>query len=348
MGTTTVSRGGADTLSRSELERLAILHTYEVVDAKGTATLDNALAISAFVAGASASFMAMVDADRLVFKATLGMPEAPACVPRAGSFADQVIRNDGRPLIVEDAQSDARFRDHPHLASGPRFFAGFPIVAGNTHVVGVLACVDAQPRHLTRGQIDTLERIAENTMVAFELRRTLYHAHRMALTDTLTGIGNRHAFFEAGARFLTERKPGHAQDALLFVDLDGFKRLNDTFGHQAGDQALRLVADCLARNIRQSDFAARIGGDEFAILLVDCADHEAVSERVRDNVRLEMARRGWAVTASVGLLALHTAPTSMSDALAAGDALMYQAKRAGKNQIIQGVYSSALQTVLVS
>ncbi len=309
-------------LSRSELERLEILRSYEVVDAKGSATLDNALAICAFVAGVRSTFMAMVDADRLVFKATLGFNNPSASGPRKGSFADLVIKNDGRPLIVNDAKSDARFCDHP-LGTGPRFFAGFPIVAAEEHVVGVLACVDEEPRELTQKQIDTLELVAENTMVSFELRRTLFHAHRMALTDTLTGIGNRHAFFETAARTLTRQKTGLANGALLFVDLDGFKRLNDTCGHQAGDQALRIVADCLSRNIRHSDFAARIGGDEFAILIVDCDDYVAISERLREQISTEMVRRGWSVTASVGLLTFQAAPSSVTDALAAGDSLMY-------------------------
>ncbi len=339
-GNVPVTRESENLLSQSERERLAILSTYEVVDAKGIATLDNALIITAHVAGAHAAFMAMVDVDRLVFKATYGFTHTQDSFPRAGSFSDHVIRSHGRPMIVADASCDDRFRDHSAVRSGLRFFAGFPVVARNAHVVGVLACLDNNPIYLNPGQIDTLERIAENTMVAFELRRTLYHAHRMALTDTLTGIGNRHAFFETGARFLIQRKTAAGRNSLLYVDLDGFKNLNDTSGHHAGDQALRIVADCLARNIRGCDFAARIGGDEFAILLVDCEDHEIVSERIRDEVRAAMAARGWSVTASVGLLTFHAPPVSMSDAMAASDMLMYQAKNAGKNRVARGVYGS--------
>lgn len=152
MGTGAVTSDAHDHLSQSELERLAILHTYEVVDAKGTATLDNALAITAHVAGARAAFMAMVDLDQLVFKATHGFGNPSQSIARGGSFCDWVIRNDGRPLIVADARSDQRFIDHPQVRRGLRFFAGFPVVAGNTHVVGVLAALDCRPIHPTTAQ----------------------------------------------------------------------------------------------------------------------------------------------------------------------------------------------------
>lgn len=169
----------------------------------------------------------------------------------------------------------------------------------------------------------------------------------MALTDTLTGIGNRHAFFETGTRFLIQRKPAVGHSSLLYVDLDGFKRLNDTRGHQAGDRALRIVAECLARNIRAGDFAARIGGDEFAIMLLDCDDHEVVSHRIREDIRAAMVAQGWAVTASLGLLTFHAPPVSMSDAMAASDMLMYRAKNAGKNRVARGVYTGGREVELV-
>ena len=140
-------------------------------------------------------------------------------------------------------------------------------------------------------------------MVAFELRCALHNARHQALTDTLTGVGNRHAFFENGERLFSGR-PVPPHNALLYVDLDGFKQLNDGHGHHAGDTALCIVAECVRRNVRGRDFAARIGGDEFAARFSDCDDPELVGERIRQEVRDELRLRGWAVTASVGVLDL--------------------------------------------
>ncbi len=325
--------------SQGEVERLAILQTYEVVDAKGTATLENALAIAAEVAGCKAAYMAMVESERLVHKATFGFVQPTASVKRSASFADLVLGNGGKPLVVPDAAVDPRFAlqfaAHPNV----RFYAGFPVIAFNTHIVGVIGCFDPEPRHMTGAQIRTIERVAENTMVSFELRRALHNARHQALTDTLTGIGNRHAFFERSERLFAET-PVPPRNALLYVDLDGFKQLNDRHGHHAGDMALCIVAECIRRNIRGRDFAARIGGDEFAVLLSDCDDHETVSERIRQDVRSELRRQGWDVTASVGMLTFDKPPRSVSEALAATDALMYQAKQGGKDRVTQGAYET--------
>lgn len=329
--------GTRSSRSQGEVERLAILRTYEVVDAKGTATLDNALAIAAHLAACAAAFMAMVESERLVYKATLGfVPDADA-VKRSGSFADLVLANGGKPLVVTDAAADPRYAVQYAMNRGVRFFAGFPVVATKAYIVGVVGCFDARPHRLSDAQIDALERVAENTMVAFELRRALHNARHQALTDTLTGVGNRHAFFENGER-LFSRRPVPPRNALLYVDLDGFKQLNDRHGHHAGDVALCIVAECIRRNIRGTDFAARIGGDEFAILLSECDDIETVSERIRQEVRADLRVQGWKVTASVGLLTFNKPPCSVSEALAAADALMYQAKQSGKDRVARAAY----------
>ena len=327
-------------LSQGEEERLAILRTYEVVDAKGTATLDNALSIAAHVASCKAAFMVMVDSERLVYKAAFGFVPQSESVGRSGSFCNLVLANGGKPLIVADAAAEASFAAQYAANRNVRFFAGFPVVATKTYIVGVVGCFDPAPRRLSFAQINTLERIAENTMVAFELRRALHNARHQALTDTLTGVGNRHAFFENGERLFSGR-PVPPHNALLYVDLDGFKQLNDGHGHHAGDTALCIVAECVRRNVRGRDFAARIGGDEFAVLLSDCDDPELVGERIRQEVRDELRLRGWAVTASVGVLTFNNPPSSVSEALAAADALMYRAKQGGKDRIASAAYKNS-------
>lgn len=284
--------------------------------------------------------MVMVDAERLVYKATFGFVPHSDTVRRSGSFSDLVLANGGKPLIVADAAAETCFAPQYAANRNVRFFADFPVVATKTHIVGVVGCFNSAPRRINCAQINTLERIAENTMVAFELRRALYNARHQALTDTLTGVGNRHAFFEHSEGLFSAR-PVSPRSALLYVDLDGFKQLNDRHGHHAGDTALCIVAECIRRNVRGRDFAARIGGDEFAILLSDCDDPELGSERIRQEIRIELRLRGWAVTASVGLLTFTNPPSSVSEALAVADALMYRAKQGGKDRVASAAYKNS-------
>jgi diguanylate cyclase (GGDEF)-like protein/PAS domain S-box-containing protein len=156
--------------------------------------------------------------------------------------------------------------------------------------------------------------------------------------DPLTGLQNRRAFAErleeamAGAR---ERGEHHA---VGFLDLDRFKVVNDRFGHAAGDRLLREIGQVMARVVRGGDVLARIGGDEFALLLANCRidDARRVAEKLRDAVdayRIEHHGEALGVGVSVGLAAIEAETPGVSHALAEADAACYQAKAAGRNAI---------------
>ena len=335
----------SDLLSPGEIARLAVLRTYDVVDARKTATIDNAAAIAARVAGKQAGFVALVDATTVIYKGTFGfeangLPK-PETHHREGCFANQVVTQKQR-LIVPDASADIRFRSYAEVVTaGIRFFAGVPLINNEGFAVGLIGVCGTAPGLLDAMQIDTLERVAENTMIALELRKTLHHARHMALTDTLTGIANRHAFFEATKQVFDTRQD--IDYSLLYLDLDGFKRLNDTLGHSAGDLALRVVANRISANARNGDVVARLGGDEFAVLLANNVAGAAIGERIKDDVAAHMEARGFGVTVSVGVLTFMVTPSCVSDALAASDEMMYEAKRRGKNRVIHSIYSGPCQ-----
>lgn len=163
---------------------------------------------------------------------------------------------------------------------------------------------------------------------------------QLANFDNLTGLPNRNLFFEHLRKSLQQAHRHRRALALLMVDLDGFKAVNDTFGHEAGDELLRQIAARLRHCIRATDIAARLGGDEFTIVLTDLEQTDAVTTVACKLVAalaepILMGDRTASVTASVGIALYHperpaTLETGMA-LLRQADTAMYEAKRAGKN-----------------
>jgi diguanylate cyclase (GGDEF)-like protein/PAS domain S-box-containing protein len=166
-----------------------------------------------------------------------------------------------------------------------------------------------------------------------ERRRSVHRLRHMADRDPLTGIANRRRLMGDLELHLAHAARANEHGAVLLLDLDGFKQVNDTQGHEAGDEALATIAIGLRRRLRLTDALGRIGGDEFAVVLphVDSDDARRVGEELIDGVR-ESAPRG--VTASCGI-ALYGPDEhySADELLALADRAMYAAKRAGRNTV---------------
>jgi diguanylate cyclase (GGDEF)-like protein len=164
------------------------------------------------------------------------------------------------------------------------------------------------------------------------IRRLSYQASH----DDLTGLANRGEFERCLQEALAASNP--AYQALMFVDLDQFKIVNDTCGHGAGDQLLRQLADLLQRQLRPQDMLARLGGDEFAILLGGCDEGSAaaLAEQIRaavDDFAFIYDRRPFVVTISAGLVYLSQQIQSIEEALQAADLACYLAKERGRNRV---------------
>jgi len=192
---------------------------------------------------------------------------------------------------------------------------------------------------------DVRERIAElslalhmeNQSMALQQEELL----RRATTDALTGIGNR-AAFDARLDLELERALREGGPlALLLMDVDHFKKFNDTYGHQVGDRVLQVVAFTLDENIRKVDFAARYGGEEFAVIAPRTShDHAAqLAERLRRSIAaatVSSEKGNLGVTVSIGVAVLSDPSEPTKDALRlikAADALLYQAKCNGRNRV---------------
>jgi diguanylate cyclase (GGDEF)-like protein len=166
-------------------------------------------------------------------------------------------------------------------------------------------------------------------------RASLTHEREMARTDYLTGAFNGRSFGETAAAEIARARRHARPFSVAYIDVDDFKAVNDRQGHSAGDRLLKAVADALRRNVRGVDTVARIGGDEFAVLMpeTDARAAQVVMRRVRRRLLEETRRAGWPVTASVGVVTFAVAPDSVDDVLRAADEAMYSAKRGGKNAL---------------
>ncbi len=168
-----------------------------------------------------------------------------------------------------------------------------------------------------------------------------------ALHDPLTGLANRRQF-EIGLKDLqTKAKSDDLTHHLLYLDLDQFKVVNDTCGHDAGDELLKQVSDTLAKKIRKSDLLARIGGDEFGILLESCASEHALSiannlRQVAEDFRFGWQTQSFKIGVSIGIAEITGNEDKASDILSAADAACYVAKESGRNRVhFHAVHASA-------
>ena len=169
-------------------------------------------------------------------------------------------------------------------------------------------------------------------------RVALSEAERRAQTDPLTGVLNRRSLIERLDAACARAKARGLPIALLFIDLDHFKQINDTFGHQAGDACLRAIIDPIHAELRQSDVIGRYGGEEFVVILssADAAAATPIAQRILErvaDVRVDGFGAPISVTCSIGIAASDTLGIWGEPLLAQADAAVYVAKRSGRNQI---------------
>lgn len=173
-----------------------------------------------------------------------------------------------------------------------------------------------------------------------EIQRLQKALERKANTDGLTGLCNRRHFFELGARELSHATRHQRPVAVCMLDIDHFKQVNDTYGHAAGDKVLIVLARSLLRQLRDTDVLARLGGEEFAILLPDSGLQAAqeIAERLRSNlanvsVPLENQEQALHFTVSVGVALRYPESATLEQMLRCADVALYEAKAAGRNRV---------------
>lgn len=169
-----------------------------------------------------------------------------------------------------------------------------------------------------------------------QLRRTQAQLQLLATHDPLTTVLNARAFASHVAQELGRNRRYGRPLALIYLDLDDFKKVNDAHGHATGDAVLRLVADAMRSAVRQADVVGRLGGDEFGVLMpeTDGTLAHAVATRLAAGIRT-VFRGTPSVTASIGVVAVSGTEAGSDELLRKADQAMYEAKRAGKDRVVQ-------------
>jgi diguanylate cyclase (GGDEF)-like protein len=261
--------------------------------------------------------------------------------PRTNGLTYTVARS-GEIIVVEDMQN------HPLYANVPADWAGsiigIPLTVGDL-VVGVMNLARSTIGGFSPSELRLLGLLSDQAAVAISNANLHQMISRQAYSDTLTGLPNRRALDERLEEEVLSARRNNYSFAVVMIDLDGFKDVNDTYGHSTGDEVLRLVFSQMARGVRNTDFLARYGGDELTLILTqsDMASARIVTEKIvegmkklkfnlPDNKKLKLG-----ISGGIAIYPVHA--RNGPDLLRAADAALYQAKKhsRGTFQMARGV-----------
>ncbi|WP_296719276.1 bifunctional diguanylate cyclase/phosphodiesterase [Erythrobacter sp.] len=303
------------------LQRRNAIARYGILDSAPEPHFDDIVRLAARITGAKTAAISFIDETRQWFKARWGLD--PRETPLSVSFCVHTI-DVAAPLVVKDAAEDPRFADNPLVAGVPniRFYAGMRILAADGTPIAALCVFDPTPRPqgITPLEEETLRTLAGQVEALLELRRLVQERDSQVVAqsrlterlryvaehDDLTGLPRRDLFNRLLTRTMEGARQNGQRAALLVVDVDHFKQINDSLGHDAGDALLCGFAQRLRNLLRHTDTAARLGGDEFGVILGGIDREEQVADVVASlNRRLHepILHRGRLISckASVGV-----------------------------------------------
>ncbi len=221
---------------------------------------------------------------------------------------------------------------------------------------------DSRRRFTPDKAVDFMSRLASIISLCVENCVNQEHLRRLSMIDMLTRVKNRRSFDQNLSKELSRASRSIKPLSCLFIDLDHFKKVNDTYGHQAGDQALKNIAQVIDQQLRQTDHLARYGGEEFAALLPDCSRETAIyiAERVRraaehNSVKYE-GKKPFTVTLSIGMSTWYPSPEDQDGGaeellgqrlVAKADSAVYEAKRGGRNRVCFKRFEESKNTLMV-
>lgn len=306
-----------------EQRRLQTLRSLNVLDTLPEERFDRLTRIAKRMFGVPIALVSLVDENRQWFKSCMGISANET--PRDMSFCGHAILGD-EVLIILDALEDPRFADNPLVLNDPkiRFYAGCPLTV-NGQKLGTLCIIDQLPRSFGEEDIEALKDLA--AMAERELA-----AVQLATLDELTNLSNRRGFMVLAQYSLNVCVRQKIPAALVFLDLDKFKPINDKFGHAEGDIALIAFASQMKFSFRDTDLFARLGGDEFVALLTSTSKQQAeeIIEKFSHSLKQynQEANRGYDVSFSYGIVEFKPKKHPSIEALLAdGDSLMYKVKK---------------------
>ena len=323
---------------------------------------DDITDLAAQICETSIALVSLINDGRQPFKSKHAIDADQ--VSRAVHFCEQTIARPNELFVVPDASNDEGFDDTPVAIDETqiRFFAGAALLSPEGDALGTLCVIDHVPRKLTEGQKSALWALSRQVVAQVELRKavedlkdnteqlrnyqsqleeyqqrlelTNARLRTLSVTDDLTSLNKRCAFDEELRNDIEFARQCDSPLSLLFLDADHFKLYNDEFGHPAGDDALRTIAEYLKETMRSSDFLARIGGDEFVIILPGTPRDSAAVLAERCRKALESAT--WTerpITVSIGTASLDGRTINTDTLISEADQALYHAKATGRNQV---------------
>lgn len=326
-----------DTLKKLSIHLTSSLDLPDVLDAVVTEAMrliDNARDVNIFLyKGLKLSFGAALNAD--------GVRNKPWSTPRSNGLTYTVARS-GEMLIIEDMQNHPLYKTAPSDWTGS--IIGMPLKVGEV-VVGVMNLSRMTVGGFSRSELRLLSLLSDQAAVAISNASLHQMISRQAYSDTLTGLPNRRALDERLEEEVLAARRNSYSFAVIMMDLDGFKAVNDTYGHSTGDNVLRIVFNQMARGVRNTDFLARYGGDELTLILsqTEMASAQVVAEKILEGMRNikytlpDGSRLKLGVSGGIAIYPVHA--RNGSDLLRAADAALYHAKKhnRGTFEVARGI-----------
>jgi diguanylate cyclase (GGDEF)-like protein len=300
--------------------------------------------------GVAVAAVTLLDSDKQWFKSVCGWTLTE--LARDQSLCTLTVLHDAM-TVIEDTRVDQRTREHALVTAKPhfRFYAGHPLYDGEHAIIGTFCVFDVRAREFSaadRECLSDLAALAQRELVTDQLREArtaltskLGAARREAMMDPLTRLWNRRGASVLAKAAFTDADREGTQIAIALLDLDNFKRINDSYGHQIGDDVLRRVAGRLVGATRAADVICRLGGDEFLVLMRDTSSAvaAAVAERVRrsvNNMALPTRQGSVPTSVSAGLATRGVGDSAtLEQLLERADQALIRAKAAGRNCVQQ-------------
>lgn len=298
----------------------------------------------------SACSITLLDSDRQFSVSQRGLPSRET--PRSESLCALVVEGKA-PLVIADIATHDQGKNFHGLLQDLkyRFYAGVPLWSPEGWPVGALCLLDHDCREFSSEDLESLSDFAvivEDEIAMARVDRTNHdlvaEVERLrlrAFVDALTGVWNRGALFELLGRERERAQRGTKPLSVALVDIDFFKKVNDTHGHLVGDEVLKELCARLKTAVRPYDAVGRYGGEEFVVVFPETTSEEALT--LGERLRLVVAEPDFAVsglelpiTISVGLATSQGPEDRVEDLLARADEALYAAKRTGRNRVVSG------------